>query len=259
MGREVRSRGLYRGVPRRHSAASGVARAISDESAADGTTAPAAAQIGVEILTTRLHLRDDRLPRSALRRRSGANLLHRVFQRRLDDVQRRAQPRESNRGDSARRRASLGARKNNSCIRCRCSIIVGTKDPLNPLGGGKVKLPSGDDRESPTGRGFAQGVGADARLRTGSADGSQQGVLEITYDQCAKGGEVEYYRVAGLGHIWPGGNNRLPEKWVGKPSDALNATDVIWEFFKAHPRMPHPDRSRRIIDTVGCGPALMTD
>ena len=32
--------------------------------------------------------------------------------------------------------------------------------------------------------------------------------------------------------------NRLPEKWVGKPSDSLNATDVIWEFFKAHPRMP---------------------
>ena len=40
----------------------------------------------------------------------------------------------------------------------------------------------------------------------------------------------------GLGHIWPGGKNRLPEKWVGKPSDSLNATDVIWEFFKAHPR-----------------------
>ena len=25
------------------------------------------------------------------------------------------------------------------------------------------------------------------------------GVLEITYDQCAKGGEVEYYRVSGIG------------------------------------------------------------
>ena len=61
-------------------------------------------------------------------------------------------------------------------------------------------------------------------------------VLEITYDECTKGGEVEYYRVTGLGHIWPGGKNRLPEKLVGKPSDALNATDVIWEFFKAHQR-----------------------
>jgi hypothetical protein len=25
---------------------------------------------------------------------------------------------------------------------------------------------------------------------------------------------------------------------VGKPSDNLNATDVIWDFFKAHPRTP---------------------
>jgi hypothetical protein len=24
--------------------------------------------------------------------------------------------------------------------------------------------------------------------------------------------------------------------WVGKPSDSLNATDIIREFFKAHPR-----------------------
>ena len=31
------------------------------------------------------------------------------------------------------------------------------------------------------------------------------GVIQITYDHCAKGGEVEYYRVRGLGHIWPGG------------------------------------------------------
>ena len=65
-----------------------------------------------------------------------------------------------------------------------------------------------------------------------------KGAPEVTYDQCAKGGEVEYYRVAGLGHIWPGGRIGCREKWVGKPSDSLNATDVIWEFFKAHPRTP---------------------
>ena len=66
------------------------------------------------------------------------------------------------------------------------------------------------------------------------------GVHEVTYDQCSKGGEVVYYRVHGLGHIWPGGKNGLPEKWVGKPSDNLNATDVIWDFFKAHPRTVVP-------------------
>jgi polyhydroxybutyrate depolymerase len=39
-----------------------------------------------------------------------------------------------------------------------------------------------------------------------------------------------------MGHVWPGGINRLPERLVGKPSDKLNATDVIWDFFKTHPK-----------------------
>jgi polyhydroxybutyrate depolymerase len=64
----------------------------------------------------------------------------------------------------------------------------------------------------------------------------RNGVREIIYDKCAKGGEVVYYTVEGLGHIWPGGKNKLPAKWVGNPNDKLNATDVIWDFFKANPR-----------------------
>ena len=55
----------------------------------------------------RLHLRDDRLPRSALRRRPRANLLHRLLQRRVDDLQRRPQPRKSSRCDRARLGPSL--------------------------------------------------------------------------------------------------------------------------------------------------------
>ena len=67
------------------------------------------------------------------------------------------------------------------------------------------------------------------------------GVRELVYDRCSKGGEVLYYRIDGLGHVWPGGQNKLTEKWVGKPSDKLNATNVIWDFFTAHPRTRPPD------------------
>ena len=115
-------------------------------------------------------------------------------------------------------------------------FIIGTEDPLNPIAGGNVKLPWGVTQSQPpvedSLKDWERMLGCGAQVQTASS----KDVQEVTYDQCAKGGEVEYYRVTGLGHVWPGGKSRLPEKWVGKPSDALNATDVIWEFFKAHPR-----------------------
>ena len=46
---------------------------------------------------------------------------------------------------------------------------------------------------------------------------------------------VEYF-IDDMGHVWPGGINRLPVRLVGKPSDKLSATDAIWSFFKAHPK-----------------------
>jgi polyhydroxybutyrate depolymerase len=45
---------------------------------------------------------------------------------------------------------------------------------------------------------------------------------------------VEFYSVRDNGHAWPGGQrgSRLGDS----PSQALNATRVIWEFFSAHPK-----------------------
>src|SRR5271170_395617 len=117
-------------------------------------------------------------------------------------------------------------------------FIIGTQDPLSPIDGGSVKLPWGKTENVPpiedSLKEWERMLGCGPQVQTARGNG----VLQITYDQCAKGGEVEYYRVRGLGHIWPGGINRLPEKLVGQPSDSLNATDVIWDFFKAHPRPP---------------------
>ena len=49
------------------------------------------------------------------------------------------------------------------------------------------------------------------------------------------GAEVVFITIEGLGHIWAGGVNLLPEFIVGKPTDKFKATDSIWDFFKAHP------------------------
>ncbi|HTR61535.1 MAG TPA: PHB depolymerase family esterase [Candidatus Binataceae bacterium] len=118
-------------------------------------------------------------------------------------------------------------------------FIIGSADPLNPIAGGDIKLPWGmgkTEHRGPIGDSLSEwramlGCTSDSRTL---ADGG--GVKAIEWDKCAKGGVVEYYTVDGLGHVWPGGTTRLPERWIGKASDKLDATVVIWEFFKSHPR-----------------------
>jgi len=39
--------------------------------------------------------------------------------------------------------------------------------------------------------------------------------------------------VEGLGHHWPGGRAQLNPRMAGPPSDAVNATEMIWAFFKS--------------------------
>jgi polyhydroxybutyrate depolymerase len=50
------------------------------------------------------------------------------------------------------------------------------------------------------------------------------------------GTEVILYSVDGGGHTWPGGIQYLPEWMIGKTSRDINATEVIWAFFKRHSR-----------------------
>jgi polyhydroxybutyrate depolymerase len=117
-------------------------------------------------------------------------------------------------------------------------FIIGTADPLNPIDGGDVKLPWGTTQYHPP---VAQSLDEWRRLLGCAGDAKtlrrSNGVKEVAWQKCARGGELEYVTIDGLGHAWPGGQNRLPEKWVGKPSDKLNATEFIWQFFKAHPKI----------------------
>ncbi|MBE0678716.1 MAG: phospholipase [Bacteroidales bacterium] len=46
------------------------------------------------------------------------------------------------------------------------------------------------------------------------------------------GTEVILYVVHGGGHTWPGGLQYLPSRVIGKTSRDIDASDVIWSFFK---------------------------
>jgi polyhydroxybutyrate depolymerase len=51
-----------------------------------------------------------------------------------------------------------------------------------------------------------------------------------TWDNCRDGATVTFYTVQGRGHSWPG--SAMPPEIT---TQDINATDVIWEFFMAHP------------------------
>lgn len=61
---------------------------------------------------------------------------------------------------------------------------------------------------------------------TGDASG-------IRYTGCAGNAEVVLYTIEGGGHTWPGSSFKLD--FLGKTSSDINATAVMWEFFKQHP------------------------
>ena len=61
-------------------------------------------------------------------------------------------------------------------------------------------------------------------------------VTLVSY-RCPKRADVELYRIEGGGHTWPGSEfSRAIESAVGPTSFSINADDVIWTFFQAHPR-----------------------
>lgn len=53
---------------------------------------------------------------------------------------------------------------------------------------------------------------------------------------CPAGADVELYSVQGGGHVWPGSTGfPFPEPFVGTNTNSINATQLIWDFFAAHP------------------------
>jgi polyhydroxybutyrate depolymerase len=60
-------------------------------------------------------------------------------------------------------------------------------------------------------------------------------VVLVTFP-CPAGHEVELYRVTDGGHAWPGSPGSVAIGAVtGRTTMSVNATELIWAFFKAHP------------------------
>jgi polyhydroxybutyrate depolymerase len=81
------------------------------------------------------------------------------------------------------------------------------------------------------------------RNRCAAADDARiaDDVIRRSYAGCADDAAVVLYTVEGGGHQWFGGEPITP--WLLGPStDSIDATAMIWTFFREHPRRAREPR-----------------
>ena len=115
--------------------------------------------------------------------------------------------------------------------------MTGIKDPLVPLAGGTIVLPSGQERNIPPLMEFLEywANAMDCQPNPQVVE-SNFNFQKMSYDRC--GNEVNYvvYLIENQGHSWPGGKHQLPVEKFGPNNPSFKATDVIWDFFKQQKR-----------------------
>lgn len=114
-------------------------------------------------------------------------------------------------------------------------IINGMRDRNVPFEGGPSRGIGRNAWNSPASPAMRQGEfwaranGCDA----GPARDSSGTVVRFVW-RCPAGREVELYAITDGGHAWPGGQSG--SRVGDTPSTALDATTLMWAFFKAHAR-----------------------
>ncbi len=111
-------------------------------------------------------------------------------------------------------------------------IFHGTVDPLVPFHGGPsplIEIPFPDVPQWV--RSLAERNGCQLNPMPLPANGAAS---VLCYRGGAGNADVLFYTMAGGGHSWPGGK-AIPAFLVGKTIPDLDATRLMWGFFKEHP------------------------
>jgi len=110
----------------------------------------------------------------------------------------------------------------------------GTADPMAPYNGGDSWLASVPFLSLPkfvASWARRNGCAPDAVVSKPAAD-----VTRREYTRCNDDASVVFYTLHDGGHVWPGGA-ALPVWFVGRDSGTVDATQEMWTFFRAHPRL----------------------
>ena len=110
----------------------------------------------------------------------------------------------------------------------------GTADRITPYDGGKVWIAPAPFPSVP-----AWAANWARRNRCGPTPVESSAATDVTrveYKNCADDAAVVLYTIQGGGHSWPGGKP-MPEWIVGPTSNSIDATSLMWAFFREH-RLP---------------------
>lgn len=114
-------------------------------------------------------------------------------------------------------------------------FLVGNSDPLVPYDGGASRTPWGHSDMPPAKHIPTQWADFDDCQGPPHPLEARLHVQAVVWINCRDRAEVVFYTVDGMGHQWPGGKrSQLPGTLVGPYSDAVDATDLIWAFFRRH-------------------------
>jgi polyhydroxybutyrate depolymerase len=113
-------------------------------------------------------------------------------------------------------------------------LISGTDDPIVHYDGGRYKegllhLLSAEDSAKEWARlNRCSEKPTESKLPSLQKGGKDTKVY--LFDGCRENAQVALYALKDGGHTWPGGEQYMSEKEVGKTSNALNANETIWSF-----------------------------
>jgi polyhydroxybutyrate depolymerase len=113
-------------------------------------------------------------------------------------------------------------------------FMNGTDDPIVHYDGGRyqdgmMRLLSAEDSAKEWARlNHCSEKPSESKLRALPGGGKDTKVY--LFEGCQENAQVTLYSVKNGGHTWPGGEQYMSEKEVGKTSHALNANETIWSF-----------------------------
>jgi polyhydroxybutyrate depolymerase len=116
-------------------------------------------------------------------------------------------------------------------------MINGTEDPVLPYKG-RSTAPATISAPD-TAKDWAKTAGCSKSAQRTTLPPRASGGLQTnvdSYSDCTQGAEVVLYSVVDGGHFWPGGEQPyVPANKIGRSGDDLDANELIWKFFAAHP------------------------